>query len=105
MSRKHYIIQARLLSEWREKFYPKSEEFNSLVDDFCRYFKQDNSRFDPARFREACGICESLDELIYCNLCGEGHKPADVGQVYGQLTCVKCAKGMGESLQLRGFHQ
>ncbi len=56
MSRKHYIVQARLLSEWREKFYPKSEEFNSLVDDFCRYFKQDNSRFDPARFKEACGI-------------------------------------------------
>ena len=49
--------------------------------------------------------CKNLYELIYCNLCGEGHKPADVGQVYGQLTCVRCAKGMGESLQLRGFHQ
>jgi len=42
--------------------------------------------------------------LIYCNLCGEGHKPADVGQVYGQLTCTQCADGMGEPLQLRGVH-
>ena len=56
MSRKHYIVQARLLSEWREKFYPNDEEFNSLVNDFCRYFKRENSRFDPARFREACGV-------------------------------------------------
>jgi len=39
---------------------------------------------------------------IYCNLCGEGHQPADVGQVYGQLTCVQCADGMGEPLQFRG---
>ena len=56
MSRKHYIVQARLLSEWREKFFPNDEEFNSLVNDFCRYLKRDNSRFDPVRFREACGI-------------------------------------------------
>ena len=56
MSRKHYIAQARLLADWREKFYPVDEEFQSLVDTFCRYFKRDNSRFDPVRFREACGV-------------------------------------------------
>ena len=56
MTRKHYIIQARILSEWKEKFYPLDEDFNSLVDDFCRYFKRDNYRFDSTRFREACGI-------------------------------------------------
>ena len=54
MTRKHYIIQARILSEWREKFYPVDDEFKCLVDDLCRYFKRDNYRFDPARFREAC---------------------------------------------------
>jgi len=54
MSRKPYIKQAGLLADWREKFYPNDEEFNSLVDDFCRYFKRDNPRFDPVKFREAC---------------------------------------------------
>ena len=56
MTRKHYIVQARILSEWREKFYPLDDEFQCLVDDFCRYFKRDNYRFDPTRFKEACGI-------------------------------------------------
>ena len=43
--------------------------------------------------------------LIYCNLCGEGSPVEDIGLVYGQITCVGCAEGMGEELRDRGMAQ
>ena len=42
---------------------------------------------------------------IYCNLCGEGYPVEDIGLVYGQITCVGCADGMGEELKDRGMEQ
>jgi len=42
--------------------------------------------------------------VIYCNVCGEGRQPENIGQVFGQLTCVECAENIGEPLQQRGVH-
>ena len=48
---------------------------------------------------------EKKQSLIYCNLCGEGSPVKDIGLVYGQITCVGCAEGMGEELRDRGMAQ
>ena len=42
--------------------------------------------------------------VIYCNVCGEGRTPEDVGQVFGVLTCSECAENIGEPLQCKGVH-
>ena len=42
---------------------------------------------------------------IYCNVCGEGYQVADIGLVFGQITCFYCADNNGEELQDRGLEQ
>jgi hypothetical protein len=51
MSRKDYVEAARII---REASYLSAEARSRLVGDFVTFFADDNSRFSPSRFREAC---------------------------------------------------
>jgi hypothetical protein len=50
MSRKHYVEAARIISETALT----SETRAALVARFVSMFADDNPRFSPSRFREAC---------------------------------------------------
>jgi len=51
MTRKHYIEIARILNENADGIAPGAHE--KLVEDFSRWLKQDNPRFDRYRFENA----------------------------------------------------
>ena len=105
---RHFPIYAYVYGKWYEntdKYSASTSRHQTQARPDANTIKVNTKDINSMLLSNSENRCESLDELIYCNLCGEGHKPADVGQVYGQLTCVECAKGMGEPLQFRGFHQ
>lgn len=51
MSRKDYVEAARII---REAGYLSREARVRLVSDLVTFFADDNPRFSPARFRQAC---------------------------------------------------
>ena len=51
MSRKDYVQAARLV---REATYLSEEARARLVADLVTFFADDNPRFSPSRFKEAC---------------------------------------------------
>lgn len=51
MSRKDYVEAARII---REAAYLSEEARARLVADLVTFFADDNPRFSPSRFREAC---------------------------------------------------
>jgi hypothetical protein len=69
MTRKDYEMIAKVISQTKE-FYEKDIPYNymvsqvqlsgsissRLVDHLSNLLKEDNSRFDSERFREACGF-------------------------------------------------
>ena len=59
MSRKNYIEAARII---RETAMP-SETRAALVSRFVTMFADDNPRFSPSRFREACEPAPDTVEL------------------------------------------
>ena len=68
MSRKHYNEAARILRET-----PMAAELRAqLVSRFVSMFADDNARFSPTRFRDAC------EPVSSCTTCG---RPADNGYV------------------------
>ena len=56
MTRKDYIQTANILKSFIDEI-PQTT-YEDLVDQFCQWFKSDNSNFDYARFEKACGIDE-----------------------------------------------
>lgn len=52
MTRKDYIATAEILNGNRKFIHPAT--FAELVNEFANYFESDNSRFDFARFENAC---------------------------------------------------
>jgi hypothetical protein len=51
MSRRHYIELARIV---REASYLSDDARRRLVADLVTFCADDNARFSPSRFREAC---------------------------------------------------
>ncbi len=51
MSRKDYVAVARII---REAAYLSEEARGRLVAELVTFFADDNPRFSPSRFREAC---------------------------------------------------
>lgn len=51
MSRKHYVEAASIISRISN---PTTRE--TVANEFAIMFRQDNSRFDRAKFLEACGL-------------------------------------------------
>lgn len=63
MTRKDYIILARVLKKSKPDFHPQLR--GALIDGWARICKEisaaldvDNPRFDRARFLQACGVEE-----------------------------------------------
>ena len=54
MTRKDYVKVAQILSDYQEVI--DADEYYSLVMDFGKMMKLDNTRFDLSRFMVACGI-------------------------------------------------
>ena len=54
-TRQHYEKLARHINENQENFYGRYYDLDSL----CRFFKQDNPRFNAKTFRVACGYKEA----------------------------------------------
>lgn len=54
MTRKDYVAVSAILKEYQDAMFP--EDYTDLVSDFANYMKQDNERFDYARFQIACGL-------------------------------------------------
>ena len=54
MTRKDYVKVAQILSDYQEVI--EADEYYSLVMDFGKMMKLDNTRFDLSRFMIACGI-------------------------------------------------
>ena len=69
MSRKDYVEAARII---READYLTSEARARLVSDLVTFFSDENARFSPSRFRQAC------EPVPRCTTCG---RPADDGYV------------------------
>ena len=68
MSRKDYVAAARIV---READYRSTTARTRLVSDLVTFFADDNPRFVPSRFREACEAT-----VLACTTCG---RPADDG--------------------------
>jgi len=57
MSRKHFREIAQILkANWTDKNH---WSYYAVVNALCRAFKRDNERFDPIRFKDACGVCNT----------------------------------------------
>ena len=54
MTRKDYVKVAQILSDYQEVI--EADEYYSMVMDFGKMMKLDNTRFDLSRFMIACGI-------------------------------------------------
>jgi hypothetical protein len=54
MTRKDYVAVSNILSEYQEVM--EADEYLDMCRDFAKYMAQDNERFDPLRFLQACGI-------------------------------------------------
>ena len=54
MTRKDYVKVAQILSDYQEVI--EADEYYSMVMDFGKMMKLDNTRFDLSRFMVACGI-------------------------------------------------
>ena len=57
MTRKHYvaiaaIINADTIRDGTGKW--NAVDKTDLINDLCAFFKRDNSKFNPATFRDAC---------------------------------------------------
>lgn len=56
LSRKHYKAIASIIKDntlFKHDEFIAINDFN-LINDLCKYFKQDNNRFDNDRFVNAC---------------------------------------------------
>jgi hypothetical protein len=51
MTKKHFIAMAREISQM-----PDRQSARITAEAFCRVAQTANSRFNPARFLEACGV-------------------------------------------------
>jgi hypothetical protein len=60
VSRKHYVEAARIV---REAAYLSEEARTRLVSDLVVFFSDDNPRFSPSRFREACKPADARTAL------------------------------------------
>lgn len=60
MSRKDYVEAARII---REAAYLSQEARGRLVADLVTFFADDNARFSPSRFREACEPVDARSAL------------------------------------------
>jgi hypothetical protein len=60
MSRKDYVAAARIL---READYLSEEARARLVADLVTFFADENPRFSPSRFREACEPIDARSAL------------------------------------------
>jgi hypothetical protein len=62
MTKKDYVQFAQALTILRKRLEiagkSHDEIYEELVDMLARIFADDNSRFDYARFRKACGLTE-----------------------------------------------
>lgn len=63
MSKKDYVVLAKLLAEFRQKVegLPIDEDIDDcivrdLIVPMARLFKVENNRFDYGRFLAACGV-------------------------------------------------
>ena len=54
MNRKDYIKIAEVISFCRDQSFTKEEAIAGIVRELCLVFKEDNPRFDPLKFKEAC---------------------------------------------------
>ena len=54
MSRKDYIMIAKIIKDNTMRDTQPILNKDSLINDFVVYFKDDNDRFDRARFIDAC---------------------------------------------------
>lgn len=48
LSKKHFEKVALILRQ--------NKASDSLISDFCSYFKTDNPKFNEERFKDACGV-------------------------------------------------
>lgn len=60
MTRKHYKAIAKIVKESSERTFDENYKQsyvisrNTLIDELCIIFKQDNARFNKDKFVEAC---------------------------------------------------
>lgn len=55
MTRKDYVATAEILNDfYLDMPIGLTEQFDDMVNDFCAMFTEDNERFIPNKFIEAC---------------------------------------------------
>lgn len=62
MTRKDYVATAQILSKY---WHIGQGDFESLIDEFSEMFLEDNPKFSPEIFEEAC--YKAFDDLAVSN--------------------------------------
>ena len=84
MTKKDYELVAEVFDKIGKRYPYYNARHNETIDEMCEALQEESTKFDPVRFKSACGIvqeniCPKYHDVILpdengdCSMCGEKH--------------------------------